>query len=303
MISGAQLKRRAGSAFVVLLLCLAACSKKEEPASPRPALTVPESTFSSNRKSAPPEKVSAQAEVKASSGPVELSLLLYKTKIKLGDSLWHQLRIRNVGKQELLVTDQVFHDPWQLERSIPSRYGGGGYGIYIEVIAPDGELADKTSPTSYAEADVEKDGRISGLLEVEGPEEMAMLEGWKKKGLPFEEINLKLMDFNRKKRDAARAKHSDPIIKLQPGESAQTKSWFYYNELERIAKKPVPHPIGDFQELESVQFGAIGIYKVRAVYDQAPTEKSKKVDRKLGLRAYSEDVLVRTPWVNVTVLP
>ena len=80
-------------------------------------------------------------EVSASSGPVELTFLLHKTTITVGESLWHQLRVRNIGKRELLVTDEVFHEPWQLRYHSPDRNGIGGFGIYIEAFGPDGVWA------------------------------------------------------------------------------------------------------------------------------------------------------------------
>lgn len=274
------------SALFAAFLAALACSRKDEPATVNPDLD-------------PPDQVSAQAEVKSSSGPVELTLRLHKTQLKLGDSLWHQIRVRNVGKEELLVTDQIFHDPWELRHSIPKRGGGGGWGIYIEVIGPDGQLAE--APLSQDDH-TDESTEISGLLEVEGPKETAMLEGWKKQGLSTLKINKKLLAYNLKKRAEADLRAERPVIKLKPNEAAETKSWFYYSDTERRRKKPVPRPIGDFQELEFIELRKPGTYKVRAGYNYRISKEDELEYRKMGMSPYNR-VFVLTPWIGATVLP
>lgn len=107
----------------VFSIAISACEKSEPSANPIPDLAPPKL-----------EKSAPQAEVHASSGPVELSLLLHRTQIKLGSTLWHQIRVRNIGRTQLLVTDGIFHDPWQMAKNI-----SGEYGIFIEVLGPDGK--------------------------------------------------------------------------------------------------------------------------------------------------------------------
>ncbi|MDD5303505.1 MAG: hypothetical protein PHS14_10385 [Elusimicrobia bacterium] len=263
------------------LFCFAACGKKDDGA-PTPVLSAPGAI----------EKVSAQAEVKASSGPVELSLLLHKTEIKAGDYLWQQIRLRNSGDTPMIVADQVFHDPWELR-----KHSGSGYGIYVEALGPDG----KPLKVEYSreKAAPPKDEEVSGLLEVEGPQEQAMLDDWKKKGLSPEEINQKLLDFNMKKRLTTGTKRRSPVIKLLPGQSAETKSSFFYSLTDEINEKPVPKPIGDFGQINFFHFNKPGQYKIRAVYDYRPGEFA----RENKLPTSPDDLLVRTPWISVTVLP
>jgi len=106
-----------------MLLCFAACGKKDD-APPTPLLSAPQAM----------EKIAAAAEVKASSGPIELSLLVRETQIKAGDSIWEQIRIRNVGNEEIFVSDPIFFNPRELVTQSYSRYG-----IYLEAIGPDGK--------------------------------------------------------------------------------------------------------------------------------------------------------------------
>ena len=263
------------------LLCSAACGKKADDAS-TPILSAPGAI----------EKVSAQAEVKASSGPVELTLLLHKTEIKAGDYLWQQIRIRNIGDEPMIVSDQVFHDPWELRKHSDSKYG-----IYVEALGPDGTplriVFDRERPATP------RDGEVSGLLEIEGPQERTMLDRWKKQGLSPDEINRNLLDFNLKKRQETGGSRRWPVIKLSPGQSAETKSAFFYSLRDEINGKPTPEPVGEFGQINFFHFQSTGEYKIRAVYDYRPGDFA----RTNKLPDSPDDVLVQTPWIPVRVLP
>ncbi len=266
------------------LLCFAACGKKEESAL-TPVLSAPNAV----------EKISAQAGVKASSGPVELTFLLHKTQIKAGDYLWQQIRIRNVGDINILASDPVFNEPRELRKQSRSNYG-----IYLEALGPDGK------PLKVEFQDPAEQGRdigygVSGFLEVEGREEQAMLDGWKKLGLSEREIGYKLIDFNRKKQRAAEKTKQWPGIELFPRQSAETKSAFYYSMQDKIRNRLRPSPIGEFSQLDFYIFEKPGEYKIRAIYDRAPTPELNRMRGKLPI--YPEEVLIRTPWIKVTVTP
>lgn len=276
---------RSAALACALIIGFAAC-EKSPPAAPTPDLAPP----------GRPEKIAAQSEVKASSGPVELSLLLYKTEIRLGESLWNKIRIRNVGSRELVVSDPIFYDPWQMRRGVRT-----GVGIFIEVLGPDGKLLPGDPHPNWGGGDVDVSDKPSGLLEVHGAEERAMLDGWKKSGLSLEQINQKLADFNLKKARDSESQQELPKLKLLPGESAETKSWFMYREWERFKKRPRPIPIGDFAELDFFDLDKPGEYKVRAVYDRAPSKWLMEARGKIPVEP--DEVLVRTPWVRITVLP
>lgn len=264
------------------LFCFAACGKMEDGISPQLSMPAPGAA----------EKVAAQAEVKGSSGPVELAFRLHKTQIKAGDYLWQQILIRNIGEKMFVVADQVFHDPRSLR-----KHSDSGYGIYVEAIGPDGRRMKVEYSMNRPAPPMDEE--VSGLQEVDGPKEQAMLDGWKKQGLGPEEVNRKLLDYNMNKRSSAAIRRRWPVIKLLPGQSAETKSAFFYSIRDEINEKPVPQPIGDFAQIDFFYFDKPGNYRIRAVYDHLP----RKLTRKYGSLESPSDVLVRTPWVPVTVLP
>ena len=273
------------TSLAATLLFFAACGKKDDSA-PTPVLSAPPAL----------EKIAPADEVKASSGPIELSLLVRETHIKAGDSIWEQIRIRNVGDKEIIISDPIFPNPQEIVRQSYSRYG-----LYLEAIGPDGKAlkVERQTPANQGKDLMEG---VSGLLEVEGPEERAMLEGWKKQGLSLREINTRLLDFNIKKRDEASAliPRRDSTIALMPGQSAGTKYAFVHSIQDKIHNRPIPHPVGDFARVDFFVLEVPGEYKIRAVYDRAPTPELNRMRGKLPI--YPEEVLVRTPWIKVTVM-
>lgn len=282
-----MIKTRTGNwpVLAAALLFAAACGKKEDGASPRLAMPAPGAA----------EKVAAQAEVKASSGPVELSFLLHKTQIRVGEYLWQQIRIRNIGDKNIVASDMVFYDARELRKQSSSNYC-----IYLEAVDPDGKPLKVEFQTPAEQGSDIRYG-VSGLLEVEGPEEQAMLDDWKKKGLSLDEINTRLIDFNTKKQRAAVKPEQWSGIELLPGQSAETKSAFYYSMQDKIHNRPKPRPIGDFAQLDFFIFDKPGEYKVRAIYDRAPTPELNKMRGELPI--FPEEVLIRTSWIKVTVVP
>lgn len=282
-----MIKTRTGNwpVLAAALLLSAACGKKEDGSSPQLAMPAPGAA----------EKVAAQAEVKASSGPIELSFLLHKTQIRVGEYLWQQIRIRNIGDKNIVASDMVFYDDRELRKQSSSNYC-----IYLEAVDPDGKPL-KVEFQTPEEIGSDIGYGVSGLLEVEGPEEQAMLDGWKKKGLSLDEINTRLIDFNTQKQRAAVKSEQWSGIELLPGQSAETKSAFYYSMQDKIHNRPRPRPIGDFAQLDFFIFDKPGDYKVRAIYDRAPTPELNRMRGKLPIDSW--EILVRTPWVKVTVVP
>lgn len=283
-----MIKTRAGNWTVLaaMLLCVSACGKKDD-ATPAPVLPVPQAV----------EKITPAAEVKASSGPIELSLLVRETQIRAGDYIWEQIRIRNIGDKEIIVSDPIFFKPRELLKQSNSRYG-----IYLEAIGPNGKPVKVQYPTPARQGNDLVMDRVSGFLEVKGPEEKAMVDGWKKQGLSLREINSKLLDFNIKKHDeaAARNDRSDPLVALLPGQSAETKYAFFQSVRDKIYNRPIPRPAGEYARVDFFALDTPGEYKIRAVYDRAPTPELNRLRGKLPI--YPEEVLVRTPWIKVTVM-
>ena len=123
-----------------------------------------------------------------------------------------------------------------------------------------------------------------------------MLAAWKKQGLSDYQINEKLVAFNLDKEPL----NIEPGVKLLPGESIQTQSWFHYGDWARVVKKrPKPKPIGNFAQLDAFDLEVPGVYKVRAVYNHRLTPEITRIVGKLP--SHPEEVLVHTQWIKVTV--
>lgn len=280
-----NLTRYLGYCIVVVTMFLgAACGKTEAPPV-SPELAAPGS-----------DKVSAQAEVKASSGPIELSLMLRETSARVDGAFWAQLRIRNVGPFDILIADRIFRDPRRLRENSAS-----GYGIFLEATGPDGKPLNIEFRTPFDSPGDTLVNGVSGLLEVGGTEERAMVNRWKQQRLSPQEIDRRLIDFNLKKQRSAEQIQPAPAIKLQPGEAAETKYAYFRSKQDYIHGRPVPRPTGDFQQLDFFALDYPGKYQIRAVYDRAPTKALRKMRGKLPIEP--DEVLVRTPWIQVTVLP
>ncbi len=278
----------------MILAALAACGKNEAPSN-APELAPPERAFTSAATGGEKE-IPAEAEVKASSGPVELTLKIFKIRIKADERVWFRLRVRNVGDRKMLLSDQIFHDPEQLNRNFRIRWG-----IFIEALGPDGTPLEEA--LHREEAEPVRD-RVSGMLNIAGPVEQAMVDGWRKQGLTEYEVNEKLVHFNLKKEREEASGMDRPVFNLKPGEAAETKSSFFYSTYDRLIKKrPPPKPIGGFSQLELFDFEGPGKYKIRAVYNYVRSGRNEAIAKKIGLGPSAEDVLVHTQWVQFEVLP
>lgn len=102
-------------------LGLSACGQKE-PAAVAPNLKMGGATDSA-----------AEAVAVGVKGPVELTLRVYKTKIKSGEeSLWYQVQLRNLGSTDIPIFDSAFlgPSPVELHRSV---------GISLWITGPDGK--------------------------------------------------------------------------------------------------------------------------------------------------------------------
>jgi hypothetical protein len=172
------------------------------------------------------QDVPAEAEATGVTTPVRLTLRVYKKKIKAGESLWFQIRLKNVGKKTLLVTDQMFRDPDVLLDSSLKHWG-----IYLEAVDSDGEPLP-IMPKFHGKPDRDA---VTGLVETRGPEEQAMVDGWKKQGLSDVEVAEKLVDYNRRKQDEKADREHPPTIDLKPGSSIRMSTGLLGNLVPRLS--------------------------------------------------------------------
>lgn len=260
---------------LAILLIGVACKK---PAAPPATPEVP-----------PPSVIAAEADVKSSSGSVELTLLLHKTHIKAGDSLWYQLRLRNIGPDPLIIVDRVFRSGWNLRENTNARLG-----IFLEVQNAEGKPLKPAARSDMGDHLVRES---SGMLEAVSAEAKAAVARWKKEGLSEDEIRSNLVQLNANR---AYTDSDEPFrVELQPGGVIETKSWFFYHDSERIMHRPRPKPIGDFAELDVFDFDTPGRYRIRAVYDLAPGAYTKKL--RGSEKAYADEVSFKSQWIDIEV--
>ena len=79
-----------------------------------------------------PIQAAAKGAAQAAKGPVQISFRLNKTTVKVGESLFYKLELKNLGKKKMRVWDRTFKDPWVMPQNCQSKSG-----IYFEVIGPD----------------------------------------------------------------------------------------------------------------------------------------------------------------------
>jgi hypothetical protein len=261
-----------------LLTALAACGKKETSVA-TPPLSAPVSSTSPARPAESP--VPAEVEVKASSGPVELSLLIYQTKIR-HSHLWYQIRLKNIGTGKIRVWDNAFF--------IPGSAGDAKYGVYLEVLNSKGHR-----PEPSVGSDMPACGEPFGPPALTDKEHRQADE-MQQRGAPYEEVAAKvraMMKSHEVQPDA-----TEQFTSLEPGASIRTPPWAAQNPFDVCDGKPLRKPIGEFTELTQYYL-PIGKYRIRAVYSHFTPEISRS---KYHLTPAPFDVDARTPFSEIEIV-
>ena len=228
----------------------------------------------------------AEKEVTARKGSIQLTLRLYKTKLKKEyfSNLWYQLELKNVGKKAIFIADKLFEDPKYMWDASRARYG-----VYIEVTEPDWKLMDAHM------------GELHGHLVYKpfSPEDKKKVKvavaKWKSEGLSPQQIDLELLGFETSD-DKQKRLHPKPQgAMLEPGETLATPPWLSPDSRE-VGKSPVE----SFTELDAYLFYRPGKFKIRAVYVKGLRQRAvKKVNKSLDDYVIS----VATPRIEVEILP
>lgn len=290
---------------LVLVSILVGCGRKEQPPA-TPNLSAPEKPSASGTVPGTSTQLPAEAEVTASSGPVQLTLRIYKTTIKARKDflqpfeddkhLLYQIELKNIGKNRFLVTDdEMFR--------VPGAYivceSTTRFGTCIDVLGPDGKhpyfsalyFAADNHPFDY------------GILpEPDDKEGLALKATWEKAGLTIQEIGSRFLERARRmlKEPPLEEKRPDPPLWLAPGASTSTLAWVHRDRVELINGKPMRAPVGQFSELDVLNSSKPGKYRIRAVYNH---EHQPEMVRKYELRVYEDDVRVATPYIEFEVVP
>lgn len=230
------------------------------------------------------------AEAKGTKSPIELTLRLYQTKIKADESLWGQLEIKNIGKKDITVSDDMFFKPWSIaDQSEP-------HPIYVAIF----DAAGKPIKPLVGVYDWHG-GAISRKLSEVDPEEDRkigiMLDGWKKAGLTKEQIDGKMREYNKKRyRDERDAEMSSRNSQVAPGSSLKSRPWAHLDKNPN-GDEPQTPPIGQFTELK-YYFEKPGKYTIRAVYDYRMSQRMRKL-----MKPDETDILVKTKPISFEVIP
>lgn len=230
------------------------------------------------------------AEAKGAKSPIELTLRLYQTKIKADESLWGQIELKNVGKKDITVTDDMFFKPWPIaDQSEPHPIYVAVFDAAGKPVKPRSGVFDfhgRQTTRKLSEVDPEEDRKIG-----------IMLDGWKKAGLTKEQIDEKMREYDDKKyRDEKDAEMSSRNSQVAPGSSLKSRPWAH-DDRDPNGDEPQTLPPGQFSELK-YHFAKPGKYTIRAVYDYRMSERMKKL-----MKPDETDILVKTKPISFEVIP
>lgn len=247
--------------------------------------------------------VKAAAQAKAAKGPVQISFILQKTTVKVRESLFYKLELKNVGKKKMLVHDWIFKNPWAMYENCRTKRG-----IYFEIIGPDNKPLLHRLGGERPQYDWEpRAGELLPYTSEERKEIAALRADGKKRGLTDRQITLAINDWNNENNSKKnQAELSDPAkqLWLRPGASTATFAWMDRgpDEYEGRAADDETLAAG-YTELWSYTFFHPGKYRIRAVYDRAYAERTKKRFKKIGITPSPEAIEFKTEFIDLEVVP
>lgn len=244
-----------------------------------------------------------QATVKAAKGPVQITLRLHKTTVKMGKSLWYKLELKNIGKMKMEVTDWVFKDPWAMHENCRIRKG-----IYLEILGPDGAPMENTWGGGQVKFEHSLDpGQTKPYDKEDQVELAALMAEWKKKGMTDRERAIALADWSSDwsfKKKQAELTDPKKHLWLKPGSSTATFAWAYRDTEEYSTHEREQAQVGDYAQLFSYEFYRPGRHRIRAVYDYSLSRANRKeFTEKYHLKLDNWLVEVKTPFIEIEVLP
>lgn len=246
----------------------------------------------------------AAAKVTAAKGPVQITLRLHKTKVKVKKSLWYKLELKNIGKKKILVHDRFYKDPWALHENCRS-----GVGLYLEILDPSGKPLSVQRGGGQEKYDWEPEpGGTLHLTEEESKEFHSLEAKWKQRGLTAQQRSIATSRWSSELADRkTMAERSDPAKQfwLKPGASTATFAWAYR---ETVQDEYTDHSgeepqIGDYTQLWSYEFFHPGKYRIRAVFNQEQSESTRRLFKKHGHTPEPTWIEFKTPFIEFQVLP
>ncbi|HXS99866.1 MAG TPA: hypothetical protein VN915_04280 [Elusimicrobiota bacterium] len=269
-----------------VLIATSACRNKAN-TTRSPNLSAPERAFNSSSTSGTGRTIPPEIEVKASSGPVEITLSLYKTKIA-GELPWFRVSLKNVGRNKIRVLNEPFLHPY----SIQARSGPNNSGTFLEILNAAGQAP---WPRGISDANFALDQSLS--QPILSDDAHAQIARWRKQGVGGVELARRVRELIQREHPPTYAEPS--AFWLEPGASTATVAWSYQDAYEIRLGNSAIKPVGDFAELYYYVLPP-GTYRIRAVYDAwvspdyYPTKSNLKPDE--------WNVRVKTPFIDFEIL-
>lgn len=244
----------------------------------------------------------AAAEVKASKGPVQITLSFDKTKVKTRKSLWYKLGLKNIGKKKIRIDDSIFKDPWAMNKNSTLKRG-----IYLEVVDAKGKPLTVRPGGDEPHYDWEpKRNELLPYTKEEQKEIATLRADWGKRGLTPRQQSLALNDWNNRNNTRKNmAELADPAKQywLEPGTSTSTFAWMDRGPGDYAGRDQDDEALRrGYTQLWSYRFLNAGKYRVRAVYNLAQKESNEDFIKRYGVALDPWWVEFKTPFIEFEVV-
>jgi hypothetical protein len=238
----------------------------------------------------------------ASKNPVQIVLKARDTKLKVGQSLWYKLELKNVGKEKFRVEDRNFQDPWAVHENSRLKHG-----LYLEILGPNGKrLLIRTAGDRPRHAWEAREGEDYRFSPEESLELKALTKEWDTRGMTAQQkaiAQAAWLDGLIDKKNLAEDKDPAHQIWLAPGRSTTTFAWADRGTGDYTGRAEDDRALGEgYTQLWSYSFLRPGKYRVRAVYDHARPESNEDFKRKYGTGLAPAWVKVKTPFLEFEVV-
>jgi len=209
------------------------------------------------------------AVVKAAKSPLELTLDIYKTRLHPGESIWYQLRLKNIGRKRIRVKDEVFSAPQIMDQ----RSLEDGPGLYLEVRDAHGKQPWPRKrghvPAVGVDAAPFPRGVPASIVDYERAKRAPEIAEWKRAGLSDQAIDEKLVALWRDETGGRSDAVPAPEFWLDANASTATTAYAHGDG----ADAPRSSPVGNYAELAGWYLPP-GIYRVRAVMNRYSSGKA-----------------------------
>lgn len=236
------------------------------------------------------------AAVRAAKGPVEITLEIYKTKVKATKSLWYRITLKNISKDKIKIEDNIFRDPWGMyENSMGKR------GIYLELVGPKGN-----SPVIRPHGGWVHEEYMDRPVTAEDKKDLENeKERWTREGLTDQQRHLAALAWQRKWNQKAKiAELRDPSKQrwLAPQQSTSTFAWAFFDPDEDADHTSDEAQVGNYTQLWTYYLSMPGRYRVRAVYEYGVPPEIEKIGKEAGVSDDSWQVNLKTSYIPFQVV-